>query len=64
MNKVNNDFFDNLFKKIVNFYYNLLSYGADSFKNCGEMSITQEEHKANMVFVKNIGSAYTDCFKY
>ncbi len=63
MFKFNNDFFNNLLVKIVNFYYNLLSCDTESLKNCGEMSITQEEHKTNMAILKNIAGAYQCCFK-
>ena len=54
---MNYDFFSNFLKKIVNFYYNLMSFDANPLKNFTEMPITHEEHKANMVLLKNIAEA-------
>ncbi len=55
--------FDALLRKIVNYYYNLLTTSSNLLKNCGEMPITYEEHRANMAFLKNASGAYYDCYK-
>jgi hypothetical protein len=60
---MNYNFFDNLLKKIVNFYYKLMLFNADSLKDSGEMPITIEEHKINMAVFKNAASACNNCFR-
>lgn len=57
------NFFDDLLRKIVNYYYNSLTTTPNLLKNCGEMPITHEEHKANMAFLKSAAGAYSDCFR-
>ncbi len=57
------NFFDLLLKKIVNYYYNLVTTSPDLLKNFEEMPIDHVEQKANMAFLKSVGGAYFDCFK-
>lgn len=59
---MNYNFFDLLLKKIVTFYYNLFTFNANTLKNSEEMSMTNEEHKAAMVLLKNAAGAYMNCF--